>query len=85
MKTNTAYKYVCPVLSWAAGAVFFETLKRLPWYKGFLQHFTDITMLYNPFVKLLKYKIWKENLYIDSETKIDYAETCRSNILKNDN
>lgn len=42
-------------------------------------------MLYNPFVKLLKYKIWKENLYIDSETKIDYAETCRSSILKNYN
>lgn len=27
-------------------------------------------MLYNSFVKMLKYKIEKENLYIDPETKM---------------
>lgn len=39
-------------------------------------------MLYNPFVKFFKYKIWKENLCIDLEIKIHYAETCTSSILK---
>lgn len=39
-------------------------------------------MLYKLFVKLLKYKIQKESPYIDPETKIHYAETCRSSTLK---